>query len=217
MTSITTPSVQQLIEAVNQADSATQLLETVEDLAAVQSPEAIPTLIEVLGFNNPGASVAATEGLINIGEPVIEPLLNSLDDYNYGARAWSLRVFAGIGDIRALELIIKAATSDFSMSVRRAATKGLGKLQWHQLATADIKPTQRKILQILSQTCRDEEWVVRYSAIVGLESLAQSLTEFNHPDLLPQIQEQLNYLLNHDPEIVILSRAKLALAIIEAQ
>ncbi|MEM7593062.1 MAG: HEAT repeat domain-containing protein, partial [Cyanobacteria bacterium P01_A01_bin.83] len=91
-------NVQQLIEAVNQADSADLLLETVENLADAQDKAAIPTLVEVLGFNNPGAAVAAVDGLIRIGEPVVSYLLENLDDYNYGARAWATRVFAGVGD-----------------------------------------------------------------------------------------------------------------------
>ena len=90
--------VRQLIEAVNQADSADLLLKTVEDLAEAKNRAAIPTLVEVLGFNNPGAAVAAVDGLIQIGEPVVPYLLDNLDGYNYGARAWATRVFAGIGD-----------------------------------------------------------------------------------------------------------------------
>ena len=210
--SSTTTTVKQLIEAVNQADSATKLLETVEDLAESQSPEAIPTLIQVLGFNNPGAAVAATEGLIAIGEAVIEPLLNSLDDYNYGARAWALRVFAGIGDIRALDLLIKAATSDFSLSVRRAATRGLGNLQWHQLPSTQIVATQKQIFDILCLAAQDGEWVVRYACVVALEHLAQKLDEFNHQDLGTQIVEQLTNIIDNESEIAVRSRAKLALS-----
>lgn len=144
MTQTLETSVQQLINAVNEADSAVKLLQAVQKLAAAQSPEAIPTLIQVLGFNNPGAAVAATEGLINLGEIAIAPLMKNLDDYNYGARAWALRVFAGIGDIRALDLLISAATTDFSLSVRRAATKGLGNIQLSSLPPEDIAPTQEK-------------------------------------------------------------------------
>ena len=46
--------IETLIDAVNKADSADGLLEAVEDLADVQAVEAIPTLVEVLGYNNPG-------------------------------------------------------------------------------------------------------------------------------------------------------------------
>ena len=49
----------QLIRAVEQADSSEGLLNAVKALAAAGSQEAIPTLITVLGYNNPGAAVSA--------------------------------------------------------------------------------------------------------------------------------------------------------------
>lgn len=215
MTQTIETEVSQLIKAVNEADSAVKLFQAVEKLASVKSPEAIPTLIQVLGFNNPGAAVAATEGLISLGEVVIEPLLKNLDQYNYGARAWALRVFAGIGDIRALELLISAATTDFSLSVRRAATKGLGNIQWQTLPTEEIKPTQEKVLETLLLTSQDGEWVVRYATIVALENLAHSLKTFNNQDLIPKIIAELTQRRDGDDEIGVQTRAKLALKKIE--
>ncbi|WPF89086.1 HEAT repeat domain-containing protein [Cyanobacterium aponinum AL20118] len=217
MTQTLETSVQQLINAVNEADSAVKLLQAVQKLAAAQSPEAIPTLIQVLGFNNPGAAVAATEGLINLGEIAIAPLMKNLDDYNYGARAWALRVFAGIGDIRALDLLISAATTDFSLSVRRAATKGLGNIQLSSLPPEDIAPTQEKIFRTLFLTIQDGEWVVRYASIVALENLTQSLKAFNNNYLIPQIVEQLTLLSQKDDEIGVQTRAKLALTKIKQE
>ncbi|AFZ54250.1 HEAT repeat domain-containing protein [Cyanobacterium aponinum UTEX 3222] len=217
MTQTLETSVQQLINAVNEADSAVKLLQAVQKLAAAQSPEAIPTLIQVLGFNNPGAAVAATEGLINLGEIAIAPLMKNLDDYNYGARAWALRVFAGIGDIRALDLLISAATTDFSLSVRRAATKGLGNIQLSSLPPEDIAPTQEKIFRTLCLTIQDGEWVVRYASIVALENLTQSLKAFNNNYLIPQIVEQLTLLSQKDDEIGVQTRAKLALTKIKQE
>ncbi|PHV64280.1 HEAT repeat domain-containing protein [Cyanobacterium aponinum] len=217
MTQTLETSVQQLINAVNEADSAVKLLQAVQKLAAAQSPEAITTLIQVLGFNNPGAAVAATEGLINLGEIAIAPLMKNLDDYNYGARAWALRVFAGIGDIRALDLLISAATTDFSLSVRRAATKGLGNIQLSSLPPEDIAPTQEKIFRTLCLTIQDGEWVVRYASIVALENLTQSLKAFNNNYLIPQIVEQLTLLSQKDDEIGIQTRAKLALTKIKQE
>ncbi|MGK7909684.1 MAG: HEAT repeat domain-containing protein, partial [Synechococcus sp.] len=52
------PSSAELIRAIDLADSADAMLDAVEALADIRSPEAIPTLIEVLGYNNPGAAVA---------------------------------------------------------------------------------------------------------------------------------------------------------------
>lgn len=199
--------IQQSIEAVNRADSADLLLKTVEDLAAIGDRAAIPTLVEVLGFNNPGAAVAAVDGLIKIGEPVVPYLLNNLDSYNYGARAWATRVFAGIGDPAALDLLLKAAVTDFSQSVRRAAAKGLGSILWSKLPTDEIAPAQQKVLDTLLLATEDGEWVVRYAAIVGLEALSSTLTQ-SQPELLSKITARWQQLIDSDCEVAIRARIK---------
>ena len=204
------PDVRQLIEAVNQADSADLLLKTVEDLAEAKDRAAIPTLVEVLGFNNPGAAVAAVDGLIQIGEPVVPYLLNNLDGYNYGARAWATRVFAGIGDPSALDLLLKAAVSDFSQSVRRAAAKGLGSIIWSKLPTDEAITAQQKVLQTLLLATQDGEWVVRYAAVVGLESLADTLAE-TQPELLSKIANRFQELIDSESEAAVCARIKYAM------
>jgi len=197
--------VQQLIKAVNQADSADLLLKTVEDLAVVGDRAAIPTLVEVLGFNNPGAAVAAVDGLIQIGEPVVTYLLENLDDYNYGARAWATRVFAGIGDPAALDLLLEAAIADFSQSVRRAATKGLGSINWLKLPPTEVIAAQQKVLETLLLATKDGEWVVRYAAVVGLEALSKTLA-VSQPDLLPKIMSKFQELIDSESEPAIRAR-----------
>ncbi|PSB11715.1 phycocyanobilin lyase [Pleurocapsa sp. CCALA 161] len=203
-------NIQQLIEAVNQADSADLLLKTVEDLAKVGDRAAIPTLVEVLGFNNPGAAVAAVDGLINIGEPVVDYLLKNLDGYNYGARAWATRVFAGIGDPAALDLLLEAAVTDFSQSVRRAAAKGLGSIIWSKLPPEEVIGAQQKVLDTLLLATQDGEWVVRYAAVVGLEALSRTLT-VNQPDLLPKIIRKFQELVKSESEPAVYARTKYAL------
>ncbi|NET36227.1 MAG: HEAT repeat domain-containing protein, partial [Cyanothece sp. SIO1E1] len=120
-----------LIHAVDVADSADLLLEAVENLAAARLEAAIPTLIATLSYNNPGAAVAAVEGLIDLGTPAVPALMEQLDRHNYTARAWAIRALAGIGDPRGLVTLLEAATTDFSLSVRRAAARGLGMIKWH--------------------------------------------------------------------------------------
>jgi phycocyanobilin lyase subunit beta len=203
-------NVQQLIEAVNQADSADLLLKTVEDLAEVGDRVAIPTLVEVLGFNNPGAAVAAVDGLIQIGEPVVAYLLKNLDGYNYGARAWATRVFAGIGDPAALDLLLEAAIADFSQSVRRAATKGLGSIIWSKLPPEEMIKAQQRVLDTLLLATEDGEWVVRYAAIVGLEALSKTLA-VNQPELLPLITTKFQELTKSESEPVIRARSEYAI------
>jgi phycocyanobilin lyase subunit beta len=203
---------QKLIEAVNRADSADALLEAVENLAEARSEAAIPVLIEVLGYNNPGAAVAAVEGLIKIGEPVVPYLINNLDDYNYGARAWATRVFAGIGDPLALELLLEAAVSDFSQSVRRSAAKGLGTIIWSKLSPEEALSAQRRVLTTLLLACEDGEWVVRYAAVVGLQALTQTLT-VTQPELISQVTTKFQAMLSGE-EIAIRARIQYALSAI---
>ena len=161
-----------LIEAVEQAGSAIELLRATAALAGSADAAAVPTLVEVLGFNNPGAAVAAVDGLIAIGPPAVDHLLE-LDPRNYGARAWAVRALAGIGDVRGLELLIEALRDDVGPSVRRAAAKGLGSLQLQGLADSIREPLQQRCLEALLEGCNDGEWVVRYAVIVGIEGLVQ--------------------------------------------
>ncbi len=199
--------INQLIDAVNKADSSSALFQAVKNLAQRRSPKAIPTLIEVLGFNNPGAAVTAVDGLIAIGEETVPILLKSLDNYNYGARAWAIRVFAGMGDPIALDLLIQTALTDFSLSVRRSAVKGLGIIKWEKLPPQSQEEAKCQVWKTLLSTVQDEEWVVRYASIVSLQALAK----FVDSELQTKIIEELMKIFEKDQEIVIKTRAKLAL------
>lgn len=170
-----------LIQAVELADSAASLLAAsaalAGRLASCEAPpaQAIIALVQVLGFNNPGAAVAAVDGLIACGEAAVEPLLANLDAHNYGARAWAVRALAGIGDVRGLELLEQALSGDIGPSVRRAAARGLGQLRCSTLSPPQREQVWRRALEALEAAGADGEWVVRYAVVVGLESLAGEL------------------------------------------
>lgn len=201
------PTVETLIIAVEKADSANGLLTAVENLAAAKSEAAIPTLTDVLRYNNPGASVAAVDGLIAIGKAAVPYLLANLDGYNYGARAWAARALAGIGDVRGLDLLLEAAVSDFSFSVRRGAARGLGNIIWSDLEEMRVSEAQKAVFAALEKLSQgDPEWVVRYAAIVGLEGLGIAAAAFRGAirELLGQIRET-------EAEIVVRLRADQAL------
>jgi phycocyanobilin lyase beta subunit len=200
---------QTLIKAVETADSSRRLLESVKQLSEARLEAAVPTLIAVLGYNNPGAAVAAVDGLIWIGKPAVEPLLELLDGYNYSARAWGIRALAGIGDARGLDLLLEAAETDFAMSVRRAATRGLGTLHWDEMPQEQIPPAQAKALQTLLKVSQDEEWVVRYSAITALQELAIATVNSNPTQVL-QIVQQFNRLVETEDNSAITARVWLA-------
>ncbi len=204
------------IAALQQAGSALALLQATQELASCADASAAPVLVEVLGFNNPGAAVAAVEGLISLGTAAVDALLQ-LDPENYGARAWAVRALAGIGDVRGLELLLDALGSDVAASVRRAAAKGLGQLQLAELPPAQQQDVQRQCLGALLAATSDGEWVVRYAVTVGLELLAAGLpAEAPERELAQQGLLRLQEATDGTPPVV-QRRAKLALSRLELQ
>lgn len=197
----------ELIREVEKADSADSLLNAVKALAATGSESAIPTLITVLGYNNPGAAVAAVDGLIQVGEPAVVPLLEQLDGYNYGARAWAIRALAGVGDPRGLEVLVDAAINDFALSVRRAATKGLGTICWQKLPPERVREAQLIACKTLLQASQDPEWVVRYAAVGGLQALAAATVQANW---LAEVLARLEEIIKTDEILAVRARAMLA-------
>ncbi len=206
-----TTEVEALIAAVAAADSAISLLLATQALAAAVHPAAIACLVEVLGFNNPGAAVAAVDGLIALGPEAVAPLLGSLDERNYGARAWAVRALAGIGDVRGLDLLEEALGSDIGPSVRRAAARGLGQLRLDALDDNQRQAVQGRCLQALVAGCADGEWVVRYAVAVGLEALG--LSNPVSGDLVPASRQALLGLSQPDGEEVPVVRLRAALAL----
>ncbi|MEP0915712.1 HEAT repeat domain-containing protein [Leptolyngbya sp. DQ-M1] len=202
----TDPTIQSLIQAVEAADSPAKLVGAVRALAQTRSTAAIPTLIRALGFNNPGAALAAVSGLVALGEEAVPDLLAQIDGYNYGARAYSLRALAAIADPRALDVLIKAAEADFAPSVRRAAIKGLGQLRWQQLEPTERESAQSQALKTLLLVAQDADWANRYAAIVGLQSWITSAGLVNRSSAL----DQLDQLAQTDPDGAVRARATLA-------
>ena len=200
-------SLTSLIRAVEAADSSNLLLEAVQNLADARLEGAIPTLIAALNYNNPGAAVAAVDGLIQIGEPAVLSLLEQLDGYNYSARAWAIRALAGIGDPRGLVTLLGAATADFALSVRRAAARGLGAMKWHWFPDDLLEIAQEEALEALLFVAKDDdEWIVRYSAVVGLQSLAIAISE-QHLDWRSQIHAQFEQMTSNDDSWAVRARA----------
>lgn len=179
---------QKLIEAIEQADSPVRLIAAVKALASARLEAGIPTLIAVLGYNNPGAALTAVEGLIQLGEVAVSPLLEKLDGYNYGARGYAIRALAAIASPRALDCLVSAALTDFAPTVRRAAAKGLGNLRWQQLPSEQRPTAQAKSLETLCLVSQDPDWSIRYAAVVGLQTLATHATSISQP-ILAQLQQ----------------------------
>ncbi len=204
--------LQSRLQAVESADSAQSMIDSVEALSELKDEGAIDSLIRVLGYNNPGAAVAAVDGLIQIGTPAASAVLEQIDGYNYGARAWALRVLAGIGDPRGLDLILETAAEDFSLSVRRAAARGLGAIQWEKLTAAERRNGQVKVTETLLKVVRDDpEWVVRYGGVVGLQGVADAAAVDGLDSVVKRVGEGLGDRANHDDTPAVRARAQWAL------
>jgi len=199
----------ELIQPIEQANSSASLIAAVQALAAARLAAGIPTLIAVLGYNNPAAAVAAVEGLVQLGDAAVPLLLEQIDDYNYGARAYSFRALAAIGDPRALETLLTAAETDFAPSVRRAAAKGLGMLHWSQLPTDQVQVAQVRALQTLLLISQDPDWSIRYAAVVGLQSLAASAFA-DQPDELSHLLARLDQMAQTDADLAVRARVRMA-------
>jgi phycocyanobilin lyase beta subunit len=205
-----TSDTSDLIAALQAADSPDSLLAATRALATCGDPAAAQALVEVLGFNNPGAAVAAVEGLILLGSDAVPSLLR-LDPQNYGARAWAVRALAGIGDVRGLELLEEALSSDVAASVRRAAARGLGQLNLSTLERSPRLAHQDRCLRALVAARGDAEWVVRYAVAMGLESLGRQLT-VEQPGL-QQLREALEALARPDHESIAVVRLRATVAL----
>ena len=204
-------SLSELVKAVEEADSSRKLLEAVQNLANARLEGAIPTLIEALSYNNPGAAVAAVDGLTLLGDPAVPALLELLDMHNYTARSWAIRALAEIGDPRGLVTLLGVATADFAFSVRRAAVKGLGLMKWHWFPDELREIAQEESLEaLLFVAQQDDEWVVRYAAVVGLQALSLTIAN-THPHWRSQIEEYLNQMANGEENLAVRARVWLAL------
>jgi len=197
----------QLKQRLNRAAEPGELLAAVQELSAYgDQPEVIPLLIGVLGYNNPRVAQVAMGGLLRAGRRAVPELLQRLDGYNYGARAYAIRVLAQIGDPRALAVLEEAARADFAPSVRRAALRGLGSMVWDSLPQPEAAQTQ--VLQTLEAVSQDGDWGIRYAVIVAVELWWQA------GNVPAPLRPRLDALLQHftqDSDPVVQARAQFSL------
>ncbi len=204
-------SIADLVAQLEQADSSARLVAAVASLAATRDPAAIPSLIQVLGYNNPGAAMAAVDGLVSLGSVAVPSILAQIDGYNYGARSYAIRALAAIADPRALDVLLAAAETDFAPSVRRAAIKGLGCLRWEQhFQSAPVSAHQRVLTSLLTIS-QDEDWTIRYATIVALQAFANAIpASYSVKSMYDALWHRLLELATADRDSSVRIRARLA-------
>ncbi|HLO51502.1 MAG TPA: HEAT repeat domain-containing protein, partial [Kamptonema sp.] len=112
-------------------------------------------------------------------------------------------------DPRGLEILLDAAANDFALSVRRAATRGLGTICWQQLPLEQVTEAQLKTCKTLLQASHDPEWVVRYAAVGGLQALVASAATLQ-PNWLPEVLARFEEIIKTDETLAVRARAMLA-------
>ena len=204
-----------LNSAIHELDHATttpELVRATQTLCGLKDLEAAPTLIKVLGFNNPAVGAVATQGLIDLGRDVVPMLLANMDDGNYGARAWVIRAIATLRDPRGLDLLEHALNADIAPSVRRSATRGLAEME---LEGPNVSKHFSRCCEALFKAAADDEWIVRYAAAFGLEQrFCQNSKDTGLRRQAIAYLEQLSS--NSEAVKVVKQRAKLALQRLQA-
>ncbi len=163
------------------------------------------------------------DGLVKLGKIAVAPLLEKLDGHNYSARAWAIRAIALLGDPRGLDTLLQALREDFALSVRRAAAKGIGAIHWSEIPASERYNAQSQAFVTLRDGLKDEEWVVRYAVVVGLQLLAVAVAtdqETSHAnaqqELLTSIHHELNALIATEPEVAVKARLTLAVEVVKS-
>ena len=205
-------ALQKAILALDRATTTSELVEATQTICGLKDLEAAPTLIKVLGFNNPAVGAVATQGLIALGRDVVPILVVNLDVVNYGARAWVVRAIATLRDPRGLDLLEHALNADIAPSVRRSATRGLAEMELEGLS---VSKDFSRCCEALFKAAADDEWIVRYAAACGLEQ------RFGHNStnigLKTQAIAHLEELSSNSEAVkVVKQRAKLALQRLQA-
>jgi phycocyanobilin lyase beta subunit len=110
---------------------------------------------------------------------------------------------------------MEAAQHDFALSVRRAAARGLGTVHWDELSPEQASVAQVNASEVLIGLGQDHEWVVRYAAIAGLQTLAQATAD-TQPALVATILTHLQLLVETDADAGIRTRAAYALQVLRS-
>lgn len=83
-------------------------------------------------------------------------------------------------------------------------------MKWHWFPENLLEIAQAEALEaLLFVAQQDEEWVVRYSAVSGLQSLADAIA-LTHPEWRSQIESQFEQMATNDKNLTVRARVWMA-------
>ncbi|MBZ0292018.1 MAG: HEAT repeat domain-containing protein [Anaerolineae bacterium] len=173
------------LEEANHVDAAPHLADVLREdidmgvrfqaaqvLARFADPNTVPEMLEALRGDDLWLRMAATEGLIRIGEPSVEGLITALNHANRAVRRASAKALGKIGDARAVTAL-RAALLDHDVDVRRFAAQAMGRIG------------QEETIDALSDALRDDSDRVRKAAASALVAIGEP----SIPTLLEALQD----------------------------
>ncbi len=135
----------------------------VKALDQLAAPESIPTLIDALNDTAPAVREGATRALTHLGPLVLQAMQPSLESGDWRVRLNAVQVLGNIGDVRAVELLIRKL-HDPAGNVCGAAITELKRL------------SDARCIGWLLRALEDREPFVRESVADVLTSLGDSFT-----------------------------------------
>ena len=152
-----------------------------QTLSRFADPVTVPELLLALRGDDLWVRMAATEGLIKIGEPAVEGLITALGHSNRAVRRAAAKALGKIGDTRAVSGL-RAALLDSDIDVRRFAAQAMGRIG------------EKETVDALSDALRDDADRVRKAA-------ASALIEIGEP-AIPVLLDALN---DAEPRVAIIA------------
>jgi HEAT repeat protein len=158
---------------------------TASALGQIKDIHAIRALITILKDRNLNVRIKASEELLKIGKPAVEPLIAALKGENAYVRQFAAYTLGEIRDRRAVEPLI-VTLNDKSIGVREAATGALGEIRApraimpliaelkdkdiniRKYATEALAKIRTPAIKPLISVLNDEDAYVRLEAAVAL-------------------------------------------------
>lgn len=156
-------AVDPIIEALNDSDWRVQKI-ACDCLGEMKNEKVVEPLIQAMDNPHPDVNATASEAIVKIGEPAVEPLIKALKDEKRRFRRNFARALGEIGDARAFEPMIELLKGK-DKGMRCEAAEALGKMG------------DARAVNPLIHTLKDKKGSVRYSASTALANIGKPSVE----------------------------------------
>ena len=118
-----------LIEMLSSPE-VTERREAARKLGQIKDPAAIPPLIHALKDNEPMVRLEASGALMDIGQPVAEPLIEAVQKEKASTFLWNaIRILERLEDPRAIEPLKEIARENPDRNIEQAARYTIERLE----------------------------------------------------------------------------------------